>query len=76
MDKPGLQSIAADDRGLLQRLDGMGRIVVISSGEKKGHRITQAVHYCVQLDVQPAHSTANRFICRFSPPLALSCTLT
>ena len=51
----------------LQQFNSVNRIVVISSGEKELHRVSQTVYDSVELCVPPAFGTANRLIRRFFP---------
>ena len=69
------QHIAATDFNLAQQLNRMNRIMVVSSRQKKCHRVAKPVHNCVQFGIQATSGAANCFICRFFPPLTLSCTL-
>lgn len=46
--------------------------MVISSGEKELHRVSQTVYDSVEFCVPPASGTANRLIRRFFPPFGES----
>lgn len=71
------QHIAPFETNFRQQCDRMDRVMVISGREQKLYGVPQAIHDRVELRIQSSMRTAYRFgLPFFTPPLALSCTLT